>query len=114
MSSSCRTPSPTASIMTQPIKKGTMRDLWGDTTKWISHYRCEACFNLMSRKNPTTKPQIIYSCKHVVCAGCIVDSYFIYLNKMCPVANCNKCVNPRDEDYTTLNESTVNYYSNMY
>ena len=75
-------------------KMGT--DLWGVANGWLPHYRCTACWQVMSRKEPAKCPQKIYSCGHIVCANCIVKSYLVELNPLCPVKDCNKCVNPRN------------------
>jgi hypothetical protein len=55
----------------------------------------------MSKKDPAKTPQSIKSCRHITCANCIVKSYFVDLNPICPVDNCGKCVNPKDPITTT-------------
>jgi hypothetical protein len=69
---------------------------WGDPKGWIKYYHCKVCRCLMTRKDPSKKPQCIYSCGCIVCAKCIAESYFIKLNPKCPVENCNKLVNPKN------------------
>ena len=97
--SSVRTPSfcsSNSSIVKKSNKKSKNRGkLWGPVRGWINTYRCQTCWNIMSRKDDTKAPQEIYSCGHVVCANCIAKSYFVDLNHMCPVSGCSKCVNPK-------------------
>lgn len=73
------------------------RNLWGPVKGWLPFYRCTACRQVMSRKEPPKFAQRIYSCGHIVCAGCIARSYLIELNPLCPCDGCGKQVNPRAE-----------------
>lgn len=70
-------------------------ELWRSAKDWLPFYRCQACHILMSRKKATTFPQRINTCGHITCAKCIVNSYIVDLNPLCPVKECDKCVNPR-------------------
>lgn len=74
----------------EPLDDG----FWGPISSYLPSYRCKCCNKVMSRKEPSKFPQKIYSCGHIVCANCIVKSYYIDLQQLCPVYNCNKCVNP--------------------
>jgi hypothetical protein len=77
-------------------KTGPIREqFWRPVTWQIPFYRCQACKEVMSRKDPSKTPQMIYSCKHITCAKCIVSSFFVELNPLCPVKDCDVCVNPR-------------------
>ena len=69
-------------------------DLWSPARGWLKSYRCQSCTNIMSRKNGHTFPQQITSCGHIVCADCIISSYIIQQNLVCPVPACGLCVNP--------------------
>jgi len=75
---------------------------WHRVTWIIPFYRCQVCHNVMSKKIPTTAPQQIYSCGHITCAKCIVNSFFVELNPFCPVDGCNKYVNASISTHTTL------------
>ncbi len=109
---SWRTPSPTSSTgSTRQFESFKMRpkpvntykknktlggNLWGPVKGWLPFYRCTACRQVMSRKEPAKFPQKIYNCGHVVCAGCIARSYLIELNPLCPCKGCDKNVNPAE------------------
>lgn len=69
-------------------------ELWGPPKGWIKFYRCEACYQIMSKKEATKCPQRINICGHITCAKCIVTSYLVELNPNCPVKGCNKCIDP--------------------
>ena len=69
-------------------------ELWSPPKGWLPFYRCQACRTIMSRKEATKCPQRISSCGHITCAKCIVNSYLVELNPLCPVEGCGKCVNP--------------------
>jgi hypothetical protein len=118
---SWRTPSPTSSSGSEPRfeafkmkaksfqkppqkqkkdNKSLGRNLWRPIKGWLPFYRCTACRQVMSRKEPSKYAQKIYSCGHVVCAQCIARSYLIELNPLCPCEGCGKQVNPRDEPTT--------------
>jgi hypothetical protein len=80
----------------KPYKKPiTKEQFWRPVTWVIPFYRCQACKEVMSRKEPHKTPQFIYSCKHITCARCISKSFFVELNPLCPVDGCNISVNPR-------------------
>jgi len=70
-------------------------NLWSPAKGWLTHYRCSACREVMTRKIAAKCPQKIHTCDHIVCANCIVKSFLIELNPICPVKDCGKCVNPR-------------------
>jgi hypothetical protein len=74
-------------------KHDALSGYWGDPKGWIKHYHCNACHGLMTKKEPTRRPQVIYSCGCIVCASCIAQSYFVKLNPKCP-AGCGKLVDP--------------------
>jgi hypothetical protein len=115
-SANSRTPSPTASLTSSQSdrfdtfkmksnppqkkyhKKQNKKDgnLWDPANGWLPYYRCTACWQVMSRKDPAKCPQMIYACEHIVCAKCIVKSYLVELNPLCPVKDCDTCVNPRN------------------
>jgi hypothetical protein len=78
------------------IKSRVKEHFWHKVTWNIPFYRCQACHHVMSKKEPSTTPQQIYSCGHITCANCIVNSFFVELNPLCPVDGCGKRVNPRD------------------
>lgn len=78
-------------------KKPMSGNLWGPVKGWLPFYRCTACHQVMSRKEPPKYAQRIYSCGHIVCAGCIARSYLIELNPLCPCEGCGKQVNPHAE-----------------
>lgn len=81
--------------MLSSSKKSTPVDgFWGPTKSWIPSYRCNVCKERMTNKLVSKAPQVIYTCKHVVCAKCIAQSYFIELNPVCPVAGCGIYINP--------------------
>ena len=73
-------------------------ELWQPARGWLPFYRCQACREIMTRKIPTKFPQKINSCGHITCAKCIVSSYLVQLNPICPVAGCAKCVNPKQKE----------------
>lgn len=80
-------------------------NLWAPAKGWLTHYRCSACREVMTRKIAAKCPQKIHACEHIVCAKCIVKSFLIELNPICPVKHCGKCVNPRvktDKPSTSL------------
>lgn len=80
-----------------PKKSTTLEtQLWKKVTWVIPFYRCQACHEVMSKKIPSKVPQYINSCEHITCANCIVKSFFVELNPLCPVEGCGKCVNPKD------------------
>ena len=70
-------------------------NLWTPAKGWLTHYRCSTCKEVMTRKIAAKCPQKIHACDHIVCANCIVKSFLIELNPICPVKDCGKCVNPR-------------------
>lgn len=70
---------------------------WFPAKGWLKYYRCAACKEIMTRKEPSKTPQVITACGHITCANCIVKSYLIDLEPLCPVKDCGVCVNP---DYT--------------
>jgi hypothetical protein len=72
------------------------KDLWVTPDGWLSNYHCPCCSVLMSKRDAVKRPQKIVSCGHVVCANCIVTSYFVNLNTVCPIKGCGVCVNPTD------------------
>lgn len=74
-----------------------IRPLWNAIHEWIPSYRCQVCCEIMSKKSISKSPQKINSCGHFMCARCIIYSYYIELNPICPVKGCMKCINPRDE-----------------
>ncbi len=75
-------------------------ELWFPPKGWLKSYRCAACHEIMTRKDPPKCPQQITSCGHITCAKCIVTSYLVELNPHCPVEGCGKCVNPRQKEPT--------------
>lgn len=72
-------------------------DLWAPPKGWLPFYRCQACHELMSKKEASKTPQRIFACGHITCAKCIVTSYLVELNPLCPVEGCDMCVNPRQK-----------------
>ena len=68
--------------------------LWTPAKGWLPRYRCAACHEIMTRKEASKCPQKIHACDHIVCAKCIVTSFLVELNPICPVKGCGKCVNP--------------------
>ncbi len=78
-------------------KKG---ELWEPPKGWLQSYRCAACHVIMTRKEASKCPQRINACGHITCAKCIVTSYLVELNQLCPVEECNKCVNPKQKKPT--------------
>lgn len=81
----------------KPKYRSKNGDLWSPPKGWLAFYRCQACKNVMSKKEPSKCPQQIHSCKHITCAKCIVQSFLVDLNPLCPVNGCNKCVNPKQK-----------------
>ncbi len=87
----------------RPQKKGPPKyrskkgDLWSPPKGWLPFYRCQACHEVMSKKDAPKFPQRIHACDHITCAKCIVTSYLVELNPLCPVEGCGKCVNPREK-----------------
>jgi hypothetical protein len=87
----------------RPQKKGPPKyrakngDLWSPPKGWLSFYRCQSCREVMSKKDASKCPQRINMCGHITCAKCIVTSYLVELNPLCPVEGCGKCVNPRQK-----------------
>lgn len=86
-------------------------ELWLPQKGWIPFYRCQACHEIMSKKEPSKCPQRINSCGHITCAKCIVTSYLVDLNPLCPVKDCSKCVDPHQkekvEPLTLLTEDPI-------
>jgi hypothetical protein len=105
-------------------KKAFNGELWSSPTGWLPSYHCQVCNQIMSKKDETKTPQRINNCGHITCANCIVKSYLVDLNHLCPVTGCGKYVNPKEKnaissistiletEYSTLNEDT--YYDNYY
>lgn len=83
-------------------KRKASDNIWVPANGWLRHYRCAACREIMSRKIPAKCPQKILNCEHIVCANCIVKSYLIKFNPICPVKGCGKCVNPRTSPKPTI------------
>lgn len=84
---------------TGPIKyRSRNGELWEPPKGWIASYRCGACHQIMTRKEASKCPQRINTCGHIMCAKCIVSSYLVELNPLCPVEGCGKCVNPKRTD----------------
>ena len=81
----------------KPHKNINKGELWGEPTGWTKSYHCEVCFVLLSKKDAARNPQVIYACNHLVCGKCIVKSYLVDLNPICPVPNCGIVINPKDE-----------------
>lgn len=81
----------------KPKYRSKNGDLWSPPKGWIAFYRCQACKNVMSKKEPSKCPQQIHSCGHITCAKCIVQSFLVELNPVCPVKDCGKCVNPKQK-----------------
>lgn len=75
-------------------------ELWMPPKGWLPFYRCQACHEVMSKKDATKCPQQITSCGHITCAKCIVTSYLVELNPHCPVKGCGKCVDPKQKQPT--------------
>jgi len=73
-------------------------DLWSPPKGWLKFYRCQACNVVMSKKDQTKCPQKITCCGHITCANCIVTSYLILHNPLCPVKGCKECVNPKQDE----------------
>ncbi len=73
-------------------------ELWVPPKGWLPFYRCQACHEVMSKKDAPKCPQKIIACGHITCAKCIVTSYLVELNSLCPVEGCGKCVNPKQKD----------------
>jgi len=89
---------PTRSKVVKMINPSTIqKNLWGDVKHWIPSYRCQSCNIVMSKKIATLTPQKIYVCGHITCAHCIVESYLIDQNPVCPVKGCGCWVNPYDK-----------------
>ncbi len=88
-------------------------ELWSPINEWIESYRCQVCYQVMSRKEPSKIPQCINVCGHITCAKCIASSFFIELNPYCPVKDCNKCINPTIQksidDYESLTRTPIHY-----
>lgn len=104
-----RTPSPSMSFdsfESVKSKKSKMHfnyrsrngDLWSPAKGWLTHYRCAACHVVMSRKEATKFPQRIHACDHITCANCIINSYLVEHNPICPVKDCGKCVNHKQKE----------------
>ncbi len=102
--SGARTPSPTVEmfepVKTKKDKKKAKKsgEFWSTPKGWLKFYRCTACRAVMSRKEPSKCPQRINACGHITCAKCIVTSYLVELNPICPVEGCGKCVNPKQKE----------------
>ncbi len=73
-------------------------ELWTPIKTWIDSYRCHVCHIVMSKREPSLSPQRITSCGHITCAKCIVQSYLLEMNPMCPVAGCGIYINPEKAD----------------
>ena len=72
-------------------------EFWGEPTGWTKIYHCEKCYCLLSKKDAPRNPQVIYACNHLVCAKCIIKSYLVDLNPLCPVPHCGKYIKPKDD-----------------
>lgn len=83
------------------------KNLWFPPKGWLTSYRCQCCNEIMTKKNPTKTPQCITTCGHIMCAKCIVNSYFIELSILCPVKDCGKYVDPKDEPLDTTENSVA-------
>jgi len=87
-----------------PQKKGPPKyrnkngDLWSPPKGWLPFYRCQACHDIMSKKEASKFPQRIHSCGHITCAKCIVTSYLVELKTTCPVEGCCKFLDPRHKE----------------
>lgn len=93
------TPNTTNKASKGPIKYRSKNDeLWHPPKGWIASYRCGACRQIMTRKEAFKCPQRINTCGHITCAKCIVSSYLVELNPLCPVEGCGKCVNPKQKE----------------
>ena len=79
----------------KPYKYRSKTELWEPPNGWLPFYRCQACREIMSKKEPSKCPQRISSCGHITCAKCIVTSYLVELNPYCPVKDCKVCVNSK-------------------
>ena len=75
--------------------RGKFMDLWGPAKGWLASYRCHACKELMTKKEASKSPQYINACGHITCAKCIVKSYFIDHNPLCPVKDCGIYIDPK-------------------
>lgn len=82
----------------KPHKYRSKTELWEPPKGWLPFYRCQACREIMSKKEPSKSPQRISSCGHITCAKCIVTSYLVELNPFCPVKDCKMCVNPKQTE----------------
>lgn len=102
-------PSASASGGFQPVKskkhhtkpqkyRSKNGELWAPPKGWLPFYRCQACHEVMSKKEAPKFPQKINTCGHITCAKCIVTSYLVELNPLCPVEGCGKCVNPKQKE----------------
>jgi hypothetical protein len=81
-----------------PKYRSKQGELWQPPKGWLASYRCAACRVIMTRKEASKCPQRINACDHITCAKCIVSSYLVELNPLCPVAGCGKCVNPKRKE----------------
>jgi hypothetical protein len=70
-------------------------DLWSPPNGWLASYLCQSCKELMTKKEASKSPQRINACGHITCAKCIVKSYFLDQNPLCPVKNCGVYVDPK-------------------
>ncbi len=104
-------PSTSSSASFKPIKSKNQKnkphkyrskngELWFPPKGWLKSYRCAACHEIMTRKDAPKCPQKIAACGHITCAKCIVTSYLVELNPLCPVEGCGKCVDPRQKEPT--------------
>ena len=82
----------------KPKYRSRNGELWQPPKGWLDSYRCAACRQIMARKEPYKCPQRINTCGHITCAKCIVTSYLVELNPLCPVEGCGKCVNPKQKE----------------
>jgi hypothetical protein len=100
--SGIRTPSPSVEefqpVQSKKNKKINSGELWFSPKGWLKFYRCQACHQVMSRKEPSRCPQVISACGHITCAKCIATSFLVELNPYCPVEGCGTCVNPKQTE----------------
>ncbi len=83
-------------------------DLWSPPKGWLASYRCHACREVMSKKEASKSPQRINACGHITCAKCIVKSYFVDQNPLCPVKDCGVCVDPKTKVTTSASVTPEN------
>lgn len=90
---------PSKKTSKKPLKyRSKNGELWAPAKGWLISYRCAACREIMTRKEASKCPQRINACDHITCAKCIVRSYLVDLNPLCPVKDCGKCVNPKQKE----------------